>query len=401
MPRHEAYRVYSIRAPPQVVLGCGAVERVGGLAKLFGERALVVTGRGAVESKRVDRVLKPLEEAGVQVEVYGEVEPEPDMSLAERVAEHARRLAESRGLDVVVGFGGGSSLDMAKIASIAPLNRDPVRSYVGVDKVPRKGLPLILIPTTAGSGSEVSRVAVVISEEDEVKVGVVSDNVVADVAIVDPELTVTMNPKLTASTGVDALSHAIEAYMSLGANSYTDPLALEAVSLISWGLRRAYADGEDLEARAAMSEAALLAGLAFSNAGNCAGHAAAYAFAVKYRVPHGVSCGIALPYIMKFNSLAVPERLADIAVAMGVEVSGLSVREAAQLAVAEVYDLLLDLNLPTTLEDVGVPEEDIMSLASNMLKSRRMLDVNPRKVGVEEARRIFEAMWHGDVESKL
>ncbi|MEM0320173.1 MAG: iron-containing alcohol dehydrogenase, partial [Candidatus Nezhaarchaeales archaeon] len=233
-----------------------------------------------------------------------------------------------------------------------------------------------------------------------VKDAIVSENVMANVAIVDPNLTITMSPRLTAITGMDALSHAIEAYMSLGANAFTDPLALEAISLIFTNLRKAYSNISDIEARKAMSEAAMLAGLAFSNAGNCAGHAAAYAF-VRYRVPHGIACGISLPYVMKFNMLAIPERLADIAIAMGVRGEGLSVRELAQLAITEVIDLLMDLDLPTTLEEVGVPEEDISKLSEKMLKITRLVELNPRKIGSKEAKKIFEIMWHGDVEAKI
>jgi alcohol dehydrogenase class IV len=237
--------------------------------------------------------------------------------------------------------------------------------------------------------------------KDEIKDGIVSEKVMADLAIVDPVLTITMSPHLTSITGIDALSHAIEAYMSINANAFTDPLALKAISMISANLRRAYSNGGDLDARKSMSEAALLAGLAFSNASNCAGHAAAYAFAAKYGVAHGVACGIALPYVMKFNALAIPERLADVAIAMGVEGEGLSTRELAQLAIAEVIDLLTDLDLPTSLQEIGVPEEDVVRLAENMLKMTRLLEVNPRRVGLEEARKIFEVMWHGDIEAKI
>jgi alcohol dehydrogenase class IV len=270
---------------------------------------------------------------------------------------------------------------------------------MGINKVPRKGLPLILVPTTAGSGSEAS-MSIVLAR-DGIKDGVVSEKVMADLAIVDPVLTITMPPDLTSMTGIDALSHAIEAYMSINSNAFTDPLALKAISMISANLRRAYSNGSDLNARKTMSEAALLAGLAFSNASNCAGHAAAYAFAAKYGVPHGIACGIALPYVMKFNTLAIPERLADVAIAMGVEGEGLGTKELAQLAIAEVIDLLTDLGLPTSLQEIGVPEEDVVGLAENMLKITRLLEANPRRVGPEEARKIFEAMWHGDIEAKI
>lgn len=396
------YLKISIIKVPKVIMGMYAIEKLGEVAAGFGKRALVVTGKGAIESGRVKVIEEKLEEIGIDYVVYGNVKPEPTVSQAEELAKYVNEIVESPNkIDFIIGFGGGSSLDMAKVASLASINPKPIKQYLGIEKVPRRGLPLILIPTTAGSGSEVSKSIVLVVEDEDIKDAIVSEKVVADVAIVDPYLTMTMSPRLTAITGVDALSHAIEAYMSLGANAFTNPLALEAISLISANLRRAYSNGGDVEARRAMSEAATLAGVAFSNAGNCAGHAAAYAFAVKYGVPHGVACGISLPYVMKFNMLAIPERLANVAVAMGIRSEGLSVRELAQLASAEVIDLLMDLDLPTTLEEVGVPEEDIVKLSEKMLKITRLLELNPRRVGFEEARKIFDIMWRGDLETKI
>ncbi len=395
------FRVFTLRMPSRIIVGVNSIEKLSEVANSLGKRALIVTGKDAAKSGRLRIIEEKLNEANVEFEVYSKITPEPTISHAEEMADYINNVMTSRKPDFIIGFGGGSSLDMAKVASLASTNPKPIEQYMGVEKVPRKGLPLILIPTTAGSGSEVSKSIVLVKEKEEIKEGIVSEHVVADIAIVDPKLTMTMSPRLTAMTGIDALSHAIEAYMSLGANAFTNPLALKAISLISMNLRKAYSNGDDLEARKAMSEAALLAGLAFSNAGNCAGHAAAYAFAVRYNVPHGVSCGISLPYVMKFNILAIPDKLADIAVAMGIEGGGLSTRELAQLAVTEVLDLLMDLNMPTSLEDIGVPEEDIMGLAENMLKITRLLESNPRKIGLEEARKIFELMWHGDIESRI
>jgi len=391
-------RVYKIKAP-EVVVGINAIKKLSELVKGFGDRALVVTGRGSLESGRIRAIEDELVRAGVDFIVYSDFRPEPTLDQAERLAEYVGQVLGREKIGFVIGFGGGSSLDMAKVASLASANPRPIGQYIGVNKVPRKGLPLILVPTTAGSGSEVSTSVVLV--RDGVKDSIVSEKVMADLAIVDPLLTVTMSPSLTSITGIDALSHAIEAYMSVNANAFTNPLALKAIGMISTNLRRAYSNGNDLDARKAMSEAALLAGLAFSNSSNCAGHAAAYAFAAKYGVPHGMACGISLPYVMKFNLLAIPERLADVAIAMGVEGEGLGARELAQLAIAEVIDLLMDLGLPTSLQEIGVPEGDIVKLADNMLKMTRLLEANPRRVGLEEARKIFEAMWHGDVEAKL
>lgn len=384
------------------MVGLNSVKKLNEGLRNFGKRALVIAGRNAVESGRLKVVEAELVEAEVDYIVYSDYGPEPTIGQAEKVFDYVAELVKSdMKIDFIIGFGGGSSLDMAKTASLASANPKPLKQYIGVERVPKKGLPLILIPTTAGSGSEVSKSIVLIDEREEIKDSIVSENVTADLAVVDPLLTITMNPRLTAITGIDALSHAIEAYMSLKANAFTDSLALKAISLISTNLRRAYSNGENIEARRAMSEAALLAGLAFSNSSNCIGHAIAYSFAAKYRIPHGMACGISLPYVMKFNMLAIPERLAEIAIAMGLEEGGLSSRELAQLAIAEVFDLITDLDLPTTLEEMGVPEEDVIKLAEKALRITRLVEANPRKLSLEDARKIFETMWRGDLETKI
>lgn len=387
---------------PKVMVGLNSVKKLNKDLRYFGKSALVIAGKSAVESGRLKVVESELIEAEIDYIVYSDYRPEPTISQAEKVSDHVVELIKSgKKIDFIIGYGGGSSLDMAKIASLASANPKPIKQYIGVEKVPKKGLPLILIPTTAGSGSEVSKSIVLIDEIEGIKDSIVSENVIADLAVVDPLLTITMSPKLTAMTGIDALSHAIESYMSLKANAFTDSLALKAINLISTNLRRAYSNGDNIKARKAMSEAALLAGLAFSNSSNCIGHAIAYSFSAKYGIPHGMACGISLPYVMKFNMLAIPERLAEIAIAMGLEEGSLSTRELAQLAIAEVFDLITDLGLPTTLEEVGVPEEDIVKLAENMLKITRLVEANPRKLDLKDARKIFETMWRGDLETKI
>ena len=398
MSSFRGFRAFKIKMP-EVLVGVDAVKKLGEVARAFGNRALVVAGRGSLESGRIKAIEDELTRTGIDFTVYSDFKPEPTLDQAEKLAEHVGQVLSRERVDFVIGFGGGSSLDMAKVASLASANPRPVEQYMGVERVPRKGLPLILVPTTAGSGSEASKSIVLV--RDGMKDDIVSERVMADLVIVDPVLTTTMPPTLTSITGINALSHAIEAYMSINANALTDSLALKAISMISTNLRRAYSNGSDLEARKAMSEAALLAGLASSNSSRCAGHAAANAFAAKYGVPHGMACGISLPYAMMFNMLAIPERLADVAIAMGVEGKGLSAKELAQLAIAEVVDLLTDLDLPTSLQEIGVPEEDVTKLAENMLKMTRLLEANPRRVGPKEAKKMFEAMWHGDVEAKL
>lgn len=251
---------------------------------------------------------------------------------------------------------------------------------------------MVLVPTTAGTGSEATQ-NIVITHEGR-KATIASPHAIPDTAIVDPALTVTMPPGLTANTGLDALSHAVEAYMSKEASPVTDALALEAVRLITRNLPVAYSQGENLGARYHMSLAALLAGMALSNAGVCGGHALAYGFAVREGLPHGLSCAVALPYIMAYNAPACGHKLARVARAMGERVSGLSPREAASRAVEAVARLNSGLGIPSSLRELKVPRDAIPAIARGALVER-LLARNPRTITGEDALRIVEGMWEG------
>ena len=284
-------------------------------------------------------------------------------------------------------------MDMAKVASLSISNLGRIENYVGVELVKRRGLPIYCIPTTAGTGSEVTRVAVV--TVGKIKKAIVSSKIVPDIALVDPKLTVTMPPKVTAGSGLDALSHAIEAILSLNANPMTIALGLEAVRLISENLRTAYYDGRNVEARYHMSLAATMAGLSFNGPGLVHGHSIAQTFGPLYGVPHGLSCAMTLPYIMDFYLPAVPERLAWVAEAMGEDVYGLTSSEAARLAVEAVYKLCVDLKVPS-LRDVGVERESIPELAEFCVKEW-VRPNSPRSLTKEDAIRILEKMWEGEL----
>ena len=313
--------------------------------------------------------------------------------MAEEAAEHAREVKP----DVVVGVGGGSVLDIAKIMSLAPTNPKRIRDYLGINLVENPPLPKILAPTTSGTGSEVTNVAVVSLVEEQLKTSVVSPYNFADVAVVDPLLTVTMPPRTTAATGLDALSHAVEAYMSVESNQITDSLALKAISLIRKHLPEAYSHPNSLQAREGMSLAAMTAGISFGNAGVCAGHAAAYAFAVKFKVPHGVSCALSLPYVMKLNSPAMEEKAFEIAEALDIGAEGASRRLLWERSIAAIAELMRRLDQPLTLKALGVPEDLVPRLAEDMLKSQRQLARNPVKVTLDDAEQLFRSMFRGEL----
>jgi alcohol dehydrogenase class IV len=251
------------------------------------------------------------------------------------------------------------------------------------------------MPTTAGTGSEVTNVAVITLLDEEAKSAVISPYMLSDVAIVDPKLTYTMPRKITASTGLDALSHALEALMAVNANPLTDALALQAIRIIVECLPKAYKNG-DAESRFSMSLGSLMAGMAFANSWVCLGHALAYSFSVTYRVPHGISCGLSLPYAFKFNMPAIQHKIRDIAEAMGLfregEIKG---QNLGNLILNKLLNLLSDLNMPMRLRDIGVPENDIDKIASKLLIFTRLIQRNPRKVSEGEARNLIMEMWSG------
>jgi len=265
-------------------------------------------------------------------------------------------------------------------------------------KFAKKTLTKILVPTTAGTGSEATHGAVISLTNEEIKSVIFSPQLIADVAMVDPEASATMPPKLTAHTGADALTHAVEAIISVNSNPLTDLQAFEAVRLIFKNLREAYHNGGDLEARCGMALAALLAGLAFGSAGVCGGHAVANTFSVKYSVPHGLACGISLPYIMKYNLPACEDRLAKVAMFSGEDVEKLGLHDAAGKAVVAVRDLLKDLDLPLSLKDLGIAKESIPKLVEDLPKMNRLLERQPRKVSGLDAREIIENLWSGNLD---
>ena len=380
---------YAIQLPKQVVFGSEIADKIGGEAKLLGgKRALIVTDETMEKKGLCDKVEKPLREVLEEVEVFDKVESEPTLAIADEVVR-----ASKNNYDMVVGIGGGSVLDMAKVASAAAANPEQEASaFLGANKIKNPSAPKILIPTTAGTGSEATPFALVIVEGK--KKAIASSYNLADVVFIDATFTATMPPRVTAFTGMDALSHAIEAFLSLGANPLTDSFALEAMRKISNNLEEAFSHGDNLNARMEMSLAAMLAGIAFGNAGVIAGHAIAHAFGARYKVPHGVSAALTLPYIMEYNASApaVGARMKEIATALvGERIE--SAEEAASEAIARVRSMIERLELPARLSELGVPKEDLPELAEDVEKEKGYLKRNPREMGLEDAMKLLESMW--------
>ncbi|MEM3406418.1 MAG: iron-containing alcohol dehydrogenase [Candidatus Aenigmatarchaeota archaeon] len=385
---HPLFKIYYLKMPKKIIFGLNSLERITEEAKnIGGKKALLITDKSLEKTNLVKNVIQYLEKAGYSIEVFNEVEPEPKLSTSEGI----KNIVEGKNFDLIVGFGGGSVLDTAKIASILATNPGKIEDYLGFDLVKKPGLPKILIPTTAGTGSEITRVSVF--TKGNTKVSVYSDYLFADVAIVDPLVTISLPPHLTASTGFDALSHAIEAYMSLGGNILTDTISLKVIEIISKYLRRAYFNGNDIEARYYMSIAATMAGICIANAMVCLGHAIGLVLGVKYHLSHGVSCALALPYTIEYNSMVLEEKIFNIAKALGERIDS-SLEENSIKVVNSIKKLMKDVGLPISLKEIkGASMEDIPELAQETIKIKRLLIHNPRKVSYEDAIGIFNKMF--------
>jgi alcohol dehydrogenase class IV len=371
---------------PKIIFGCGVVKQLGEAAKATGaSRAAVVTDPGIVQAKVHEPVLAVLDEAGLNPRMFAGVEPDPRIEIV----DDCLSFIQSHNADLVVGLGGGSSLDISKAAAIMSRNGGPIKKYAGVNLVPQPGLPTLLIPTTAGTGSEVTSISVLSDTKNEVKVGVVSDYMFARTVLLDPELTLGLPPHITAATGLDALIHAIESYTGCQATFITAPLAMEAIRLIARHLRTAYKYGSNLEARSGMLKASLLAGMAFANTQTAGAHACALSLGGKFHIPHGIATSLMLPAVMRFNSGAVPEKFADIAEALDDDIEGLALKDKAQKAIDCVVRLIDDVGLQLGLENYDVTREDIEDLAKGAMMAVRLWNNNPRPANEEQVRGIF------------
>ncbi len=304
------HKVISLRSPHLILAGLGAFERLGPEAKGIGAtRALVVTDKGVIDSGIGKKTKEILGKEGIGVEFFDRVIPDPDVACFEACLETARK----QKFDLIIGIGGGSSMDIASITSVMLTNPGTVYDYFGVNLVKNPGVPCILIPTTAGTGAEVTPNAILTDTKEKLKKAVVSPYILPRVAIIDPLLTVSMPPSVTSSSGIDALTHAVESYTSNNANILTDLFAKEAMILIGRSLRTAVANGNNLEARYDMSIGSLYAGISLANAGVTAVHALAYPLGGTFNVAHGIANGLLLPYVMEFNVLGNIPKFAQIA----------------------------------------------------------------------------------------
>jgi len=349
---------------------------------------MIVTDPGLVNAGIARRLEETLENGGIEFTRYDKVEPDPRIEIALDATEAIC----SFGADLVIGLGGGSAIDIAKIAAILVANKGDIKDFFGIDLIPNPGLKTIIVPTTAGTGSEVTPIVILSDETEKLKKGVVSPYLFPSAAILDPQLTLALPPHVTAATGMDALIHAVEAFTSKNAYPMTDMLARESIMLISENIRTAFADGANLNARSRMLEGSLLAGMAFANAGVTAVHAFAYPIGAEFHIPHGVANSIMLAPVMEFNMMGNLKKFAEMAHLLGEHTGGMNDREKAIVAVKALRTLAEDLQVPGHLSEFGITDADIPMLAEGVMKVTRLLANNPRELKKEDAERIYRSV---------
>ncbi len=372
--------------PKEVVFGRNVSAEVGRYAaKEEARQVLILMDHGVRQNNLAEPLKNSLTQAGIEFKVYDQVMPEvPDTVIAE-VFEQFRRAKP----DLIVALGGGSVIDTAKAVGILLANGGRIQDYDGMDKVHRAIPPCYVVPTTAGCGSEASQFCMVLDTKRKKKIEIFSRKIIPQMIFIDPLLTVSMPPQLTAACGMDALANCVEAYFSTWASPLTDALSLHGIRLISGWLRASVANGKNLEARQNMALAAFAASLAFTNAHCGAVHALGHPIAGMFDVPERLSNAILLPHVMRYNLNANMDRMVEVAATMGEPVGGLSKRDAAERAITAVQCLLLDIGLPTTLARLGLKKEAISEL-SRQAAEDTFLRTSPSLLNTQDIEQIYE-----------
>jgi alcohol dehydrogenase len=380
-------QVFGFYIPTVTLMGIGAHKEIGKqIRTLGGKKPFICTDKGIVASGILNQVVEVIRrDVEIEPVIFDNTHPNPTDNNVHEGLEIYRK----NGCDLIVSLGGGSSHDCGKGIGIVATNGGNIRDYEGVDQSGKAMPPFIAVNTTAGTASEMTRFCIITDTSRKVKMAIVDWRVTPNVAIDDPLLMAGMPPALTAATGMDALTHAVEAYVSTIATPVTDACALKAIEIISRSLRAAVANGQDMEARNNMSYAQYLAGMAFNNASLGHVHAMAHQLGGFYDLPHGVCNAILLPHVQRFNMIAKMDRFVDIAVAMGEKVKNLSVRAAAEKALEAIQTLSADVAIPGGLDELGVKEEDLKIMAENAQKDACGL-TNPRCPKLEDVIQIYK-----------
>ncbi|TSK05331.1 MAG: iron-containing alcohol dehydrogenase [Geobacter sp.] len=379
-------QTYGFFIPTVSLMGIGSAKETGEQVKALGaSKALIVTDKGLSAMGVADKIKEQVEATGVKAIIFDGAEPNPtDINVHDGV-----KVYQENGCDAIISLGGGSSHDCAKGVGLVIGNGGNIRDFEGINKSTKPMPAFVAINTTAGTASEMTRFCIITNTDTHVKMAIVDWRCTPNIAINDPLLMVGKPAALTAATGMDALTHAVEAYVSTIATPITDACAIKAIELIAKYLSKAVANGEDLEARDKMAYAEYLAGMAFNNASLGYVHSMAHQLGGFYNLPHGVCNAILLPAVSQYNLIACPERFADIAKALGENVDGLSVTEAGQKAIDRIRSLSASIGIPTGLKALNVKEEDLSIMAENAKKDACQF-TNPRKATLEQVIQIFK-----------
>ena len=380
---------------PEIIFGQGSLSQIGeSAARIGASKVFLVSDHDVINAGWVDQALYWLKAAGLESEIFSSLTTNPKDG---EVREGAGRYLAS-GCDAIVAVGGGSPTDVAKAVAILATNGGTLQDYEGINRITRPLPPMVIAPSTAGAGSEVSQFTIIVDTARKLKMSIISKSLVPDIAIVDPQLLKTKDAVLAAATGLDALTHGIESYVSLAATPLTDIHALKAIGLIAQNLRQAVADRHDMEANSNMAMASLTAGIAFSNAILGATHAMTHQVDGLIDQHHGETNASLLPHVMEFNLPSCPGRFRDIALALGEEVAGLDPAAAAARSIAAVRRLIADIGLAKGLAEIGLDEKFIPQLSRNAMKDACLV-TNPRNAGLEDIECIFRKAMHGFAET--
>ena len=370
----------------RIVEGCGSLDNIAAEVQAFGaQHVLMVTDKGVYNLGLTKGAETALQTAGIELCIESDVPPEPTQAQVQAIFDKAAGFKA----DLVLAIGGGSAMDTAKLIALMLQNDLTVQDLLDGKRPQSRKVPLIMVPTTAGTGSEATPNAIVLVPEQNLKIGIVSDLMVCDTAILDAKLTQGLPPAITANTGIDALCHLMECYISKKHNPLSDAFCLRGISLIARSLRRAYTDGNDLVARADMLLASCFGGIAIAGSSTVGIHALSYPLGGRYHIPHGLSNAILMPYIMEENAPCCIERYGDIAQAMGLATSGKSPEEVAQMLVSELYAFNRDLHIHCDLKAKGITLEVVDELVTAAAKVTRLLNNNPKDLSHEDMKRIY------------
>ncbi len=388
-PHHPLIKTYTFNSPTRLFFGANSLERLRDELKPYAsKKVMIVTGSSVSRTPAYKRVLGMLNEQTI-LEFSG-IPPEPDEAALAALSDEVIGALP----DLIIGMGGGSTMDMAKLASLIAGNQKNPLTYFKGELITKKGPPIITIPTISGTGSEVTPISIIIDKG--VKLGLNHPSLCPSLSIIDPALSLTAPPSATASAGIDALNHAVESIMSTESNALTTSLAFEAINLADDYLERAFCNGEDLEARNGLALSSVLAGMAFSNTGLCIAHGIAYTYALKTGLPHGTSVALAEPYVVEFNAPAIREKLDVIAAGFGVGMEGISTREVGQAIAMRYIEIMDTLGLPMSLEDLGITENDVEPLVDDFIKNySRFIVKNPRHPSRQELMALYRTMCEG------